>query len=296
MCFRGLAECQTKLNVAFQLSGVKSALASVAGVVELEKSELDRALGEGGVQVEHVVAGVVVMLVASAPGGLAVVPGVCEGCHRLGLLRVQRLEEGRADHLAVVADPAAVKGEGVGEEAFVAGHDVGEVSEGLRGVAVGPDVNVDPAAPGGVALGPGLAQPADQALQEVHVLVAEDRGDHLALFGVRPLDADVPAEFPFAVLRVPGAPGAVAVPVGGVFPAAGAEVLGGELRGVLPGDAVHLNLDPDGLVLHLVDLAFCAFVHGLDLRFVFPFGSVLITLNRRYIKTIRRHIVHNHFA
>lgn len=60
MCFRGLAECQAKLNVAFQLSGVKSALSGFGGVVELEKSELNRALGEGRVEVEHMVTAAVI--------------------------------------------------------------------------------------------------------------------------------------------------------------------------------------------------------------------------------------------
>ena len=48
------AKREAKLNVGLELPCVDSALAVRCGVVELEKSELDRALREGGVQVEHV--------------------------------------------------------------------------------------------------------------------------------------------------------------------------------------------------------------------------------------------------
>ena len=156
----------------------------------------------------------------------------------------------------------------------MARHNVGQVSKRLRGVAVSSDVNVNSAAPGGVALGSRLAQPANQPLQEFHVLVAEDRSDQLAFFVVRALDADVPGEFPLAALGVPGAPSAVPVAVSGVFAVASAEVLGSRFCGVLAGDVVHLNLDPDGLVLHLDDLAFGAFVHGRDLRLCFSLSVV----------------------
>ena len=90
-------------------------------------------------------------------------------------------------------------------------HDVCKVAQRLRGVSLGPDVNVNSAAAGSVALGSGSAQAADELLQGVHVGVGEDRGDHLALLAVRPRDAAVPLEFPLAAVRVPRAPRAVAV-------------------------------------------------------------------------------------
>ena len=264
-----LAQGQAKLDVAFELPGVKAILPSVCRGVKLEKPKLDRALRKGGVEVEHVVARVVVMLVPAAPGGLGVVPDVRKGCHRFGLALVELPEEVRVDRLAVVAVPVAVsrQPQGVDQELLMAGHDVGQVSQRLRRVAVGSDVDVDPAAPVGIAFGSGLTKLADQALQKLHVLVPEDRGNQFALLGFRPLNTDVPGKFPLAALGVPGAPGPVAVAVGGVLAATGAEVLGGSLGGVLAGDVVHFNLDPDGLVLHLADLAFGAFVHGRDLRF-----------------------------
>ena len=146
-------------------------------------------------------------------------------------------------------------------------HDVGEVPKRLRRVALGSDVDVNSAPAGGVALRARLAQPAAKLLQEFNVAVAEDRGDHLALFAVRTLDADVPLEFPLAARAVPGAPGVVAVAVGGVLVSAGSEELGGELGGRLAGDAVHLDLDADCLALEVLDLLFGLVRHCCILRF-----------------------------
>ena len=169
----------------------------------------------------------------------------------------------------------------------------------LGGVAFGPDVDVDPAASGVVALGSGLAQPPYQFLQGLHVGVGEDGGDHLALFAVRPIDAHVPLELPLAALGIPGRPGVVPVAVGGVLEPPGAEELGGELGGGVAGNAVHLHLNPDGLLFHLGDLVFHFLVHGADLRFcvsggVFPpFGVPIFALNGDNSKIIRNVIYTN---
>ena len=208
-------------------------------------------------------------LVAPAVAG---VPNLGKVGHCGGLLPVQLVQKGGVHRFAVVAHPAPVEVEGVRQEAFMAGHDVGQVPQALRGVALGSDVDVDSAAPGGVALGPGLAQVPDQPLEEVHVGVGQDRGDHLALLAVRPVNADVLLEFPLAALGVPGGPGAVAVPAGGVLVAAGSEELGGQPCGLAPLDAVHLDLNPDGLLFHLGDPVHQLLVHFVVLRFLcFPF-------------------------
>ena len=49
-----LAQGQAKLDVAFELSGMKAVLLAACGGIELEKSEFHRAFGEGGVEVQHV--------------------------------------------------------------------------------------------------------------------------------------------------------------------------------------------------------------------------------------------------
>ena len=118
-------------------------LLAALGCVELEKPEFNRSLCEGGVEVKHVVAAVVVVLCPAVIRTVSLVPDVGELCHRVGLFAVQLLEEGRVDRAAIVVHAAAVQPKGCGEELFVACHDVGEVAEGLRRVAVGSDVDVN---------------------------------------------------------------------------------------------------------------------------------------------------------
>ena len=137
-----LAECQAKLDVAFQLSGVKAVELAIGGCVELEKPEFHRALGESGVEVKHVIAASVVVLASAVAFALAGVPDVCKLRHGLRLLLVDRLEESLVNRSAVAAYPVFVQGQGILQKAFVAGHDVGEVSEGMRCVAFCSDVNV----------------------------------------------------------------------------------------------------------------------------------------------------------
>ena len=262
---RHLAEREAKLNVALELPCVDAALAPGGRLVELEEPELNGALGKGGMVVEHMVAAVVVVLCPAVVCALARVPDVGEACHRLRLLRIDHPQEVRVDRPAVAADAAAVQLEGVGDQTLVARHDVRQVAERLRRVAVRSNVDVDSAAPAGVTLRAVVAKLAAKLLQGLDVLVVEDRGDQFALFAVRSLDADVSLEFPLAAGGIPSAPAIVTVAVGGVFPAACPEELGGQLRCSLAGDVVHFNLNADGLIFHLVDLVGGAFVHGLCL-------------------------------
>ena len=175
------------------------------GGVELEKAKLDRSLGKGGVEVEHMVAALIVVGAAAAPTpAVAGVPYLREISHRIGFLPVQFFQEGGVYHFAIPANPSPVKVQRIRQEAFVAGHDVCKVSEGFRVVTFGADVDVDAAAACRVAPGPGPAEPSNQFLEGVHVRVGEDWGDHFTLFTVRPRDADIPLKFPLAALCVPG--------------------------------------------------------------------------------------------
>jgi len=273
-----LAQCEAKLNIALQLACVEAVLLAVRRLVELEEAELDRALGEGGVEVKHMVAAVVVVLASAVGGSVAGVPHIGKVGHGAGLFAVDLGKEVGVDRAAVAADSAGINVEGGGQKAFVAGHDVDQVAEGLRGVAFGTDVDVYSAASGGIALGSGLPQFADQLLQKLHVRVGEDRRDHFALFSVGAVNADILLEFPFPALGIPSTPGAVAVAAGGVAVVVGAEEGGGQLGGCAPLDVVHLDLDPDGLLFHFLNLSCYLCVHAVFLRFlcVFPFGSTHI--------------------
>lgn len=190
---------------------------------------------------------VVVVLAAAVVGVVAFVPAVCEALHGLGLLPVDPGQEVGVDHLAVVSGASLVNLDGPPDLGFMCGHDVYQVTQGLGVVvpAVQPleaDVNVHSAASGGAALHSGVAEGPQEFLEVFHVRVGQDRGDQFTLFVVRSADAHVPLEFPFPALRVPGAPGHVAVPACGVFVPAGSEKVCGNLGCLLAGDVVSLDL------------------------------------------------------
>ena len=129
-------------------------------------------------------------------------------------------------------------------------HDVCQVAERLSGMTVGTDVNVHTATAGGVALGTGGAQSTADSLEELNILVAEDRSYHFAFVSIIASDGNVALEFPFTALSVPAAPCVVAIAEGGILNAGGSKYTGGNLGGILTGDVVHFYLNPDGLRLH----------------------------------------------
>ena len=253
MYFRGLAECQAKLDVALEFSGVKAVLLVSFRVCKLEEAELDGPLCESCVEVEHVVAAAVVVC-ASAIVAEGRVPNLRKLAHRGGLCSVQLSQKGGVDRFAVTAESVGVNVDCPCEEVLVARHDVGEVPQCLRRVAVCSNVDVHPAAAGGVALRARLAEASAKFLKGLDVLVAEDGRYQLRPLVVVPCDnADVPLEFPLAPLSVPCAPGEVSVPAGRVLVAARAEEFGGDPRRLPAGDAVHLDLHPDGVRLHALN-------------------------------------------
>ena len=185
-----------------------------------------------------------------------------------------------------------VKCKALGQEALVACHDVGKGSQGLRCVPLRSDVDVDSASSGGIALRSGFSEPSYQFLQKFDVCVGQDRGDQFALLAVGSDDADILLEFPFSSICVPGAPGFVTVASCGVLVSAGSKKLCGKACCLLAGDVVHLDLDPDGLLLHFLNLSGKFIVHGVCLRFffVFPFGVCIFPYYRLNSKSYRRHI------
>lgn len=267
-------------------------------LIELKESKLDRPFGEGGVEVEHMVAAVVVMLVSAVACAVAGVPDVRKLRHCLGLPAVDLGEEVGVYRAAVAAHAAAVELQSFCDQAFVACHDVGEVPKALRRVPLGSDVDVYSASSGGITLGTSVSELSAKLLQGFDVPVGQDRGDQFAFLLVRSRNGNVLLEFPFAPIRIPSRPGAVPVAVGSVLISACAEVGGGNLRCLLAGDAVHFDLNPDGLVLHLCNLPCCFLVHSKILRFsasrlcVFPFGVHIFALKEDNSKLIPRYILH----
>lgn len=105
-------------------------------------------------------------------------------------------------------------------------HDVGKVAQALRRVSLRPDVDVDTASSGGVALGACVSELPAKLLQGFDVAVGQDRGDQFAFLLVRPCDGNILLEFPLAPIRIPSRPGAVPVAAGSVLVSACAEVGG----------------------------------------------------------------------
>ena len=286
-----LAECEAKLNVTLQLSCMDASLALRCRLIELEEPELDGALREGRMVVEHMVAAVVVVLRPAVARSLRGVPNVRKLAHGLRLLAVDRLQEVRVHRAAVPVHAVSVELQRLCNQAFVACHDVGKVAERLRRVAVRTDVDVDSASPAGIALCACVSKLSAKFLKGFDIAVGKDRRDHLTFFIVRSADGNVPLEFPLATFAVPSRPGVVPVAACCVLVSACSEEVGGNLRCLAPLDAVHLDLDPDGLVLHLGNLSLCLCVHGVCLleilcfpRVSFPSVCLYITLKHTYIK------------
>lgn len=263
-----LGKCKAKLDVTLKLSCMDAASALCGRLIELEEPELDRAFSEGGVEVEHMVAAVIVVVAPAVACAVAGVPDVRKVCHRAGLLAVDLLQKPWVYRAAIAAHAAPVEFQCLSNQAFVARHDVGKVPKALRRVSLRPDVDVDPAPSGGVALGSSVSKLSAKLLQGFNVPVGQDRSDQFAFLLIRPCDGNVLLEFPLAPLCVPSRPGAVAVAACGVLVPVGSEELCGNLGCLLAGNAVHLNLDPDGLVFHLCDLPCCFLVHGESSVFV----------------------------
>src|SRR5699024_4559596 len=138
-------------------------------------------------------------------------------------------------------------------------HNIGKVPKALRRVPLRSDVDVNSTATAGVAFRSGVPKLPAKLLQGFDVTVGQDRGDQFAFLFFRPRNGSVLLEFPLASLTVPCAPSAVPVAAGSVLISACAEVGGGNLHSLLPGDVIHLHLDPNRLCFHLCNLPCCFF-------------------------------------
>ena len=104
-----LAQGQAKLDVTLELSCVDAAPALCGRLIELEEPELDRTLGKGSMEVQHMVAAVVVVVTPAVACAVAGVPDVRKLCHRLGLSAVDLGEKVGVYRAAVAAHAAAVE-------------------------------------------------------------------------------------------------------------------------------------------------------------------------------------------
>lgn len=160
-----MSDGQAELYVCLDFPGVER---------PVEKPELDGPFGKGGMQVQPVVAGAVVMVSPSI--GCFLIPEVGDAVQRVRLSPVEVLQEGGVRLPAVPAFPRGVDLEGTVNHVFLACHDVHQVPQGLCREPFSPDMDVDAA--GLVGKGTGFAEHPHQFLQLRDVFVGKDGADH----------------------------------------------------------------------------------------------------------------------
>ena len=228
---------------------------SVGVECAVEGAELDgvrRALrGEGGVEVEQVVAAGVVVRPGTLPpvGATAAavpVPELCQLLEGVGLLAVDRREEAGLYGLAPAVAPRRVNAQRLCQQVFLGVDDVDQPPQAGRGVLPEADVYVDTAG----VVGTRPRRPDSLGDREYHrdVLPAAHRADHL---GAGVGDRAVALDRPVPPVRHGHTP---VVEVPPPVDSGRAEVGGDGLGGTLPPEAVGFELDTESLGTHGVFL------------------------------------------
>ena len=172
----------------------------------LEPAELHRAPVPDVVQVDPVVAAVVVVL------GLAVVVAVPDAVELVLAARAMlfdALDKLVADRPGVAIEPVAADAEGVENQRLLLVDDLGQVTQVPAVEGRGVDMDVDAAL--AVDLASGAADGPDHLLQLRDVVVAEHRADHLGpQMGRDAGQGRVPHHLPDAAAQVLDLPGVVA--------------------------------------------------------------------------------------
>lgn len=161
---RLMGNCQTQLDVAFDLPGVEGGI---------EHPKLNGSLAEHAVQIQRVIPGVVVM---DIPPGIAVVPQGLKLSHGLGVLQVHILQKTQVC-LLTIALPVDLHIQRLVQQILLGRHDIDDVAQGLGIVPGRVHVDVDSAAV--VYSGSAPAQLPHQLLDRLDVLILADGRYHL---------------------------------------------------------------------------------------------------------------------
>ena len=203
------------------------------------------------------VSGRVVVLVVNGPAVTVIcgaVPDTLSGFFAFLATGLHGLEEFGRDFVA----PSVLSGtnlEGFVEQILSAGGEVQQSGQAFGGM-IGT-INMDMDAAGSICHGSCLDQLPDDVLKILNVFVLKDGGDDLAgVVGTRALDSAVALDLAVDAAIAHGLPSA-ALAIGGTVDlvvctkvaGSGAEVVGDNLGGVLPGDAGQLDFDSEVLVL-----------------------------------------------
>ncbi|TCN83986.1 hypothetical protein EDC91_11379 [Shewanella fodinae] len=205
----------------------------------LEPAELYRAPVPDVVQVDPVVAAVVVVL------GLAVVVAVPDAVELVlgaGAMLFDALDQFVTDRPGVAVEPVAADAEGVENQRLLLVDDLGQVTQVPAVEGRGVDMDVDAAL--AVDLAPGAADGPDHLLQLRDVVVAEHRADHLGpQMGRDAGQGGVPHHLPDAAAQVLDLPGVIAAGDSDMADCAAHHRVDGP-GDLFPGAFYGLDLDP----------------------------------------------------
>ncbi|TCS77632.1 hypothetical protein EDC37_11433 [Pectinatus cerevisiiphilus] len=260
-----MRNCQAKLDVGFYLAGMGCAV---------EKPKLDCPLGESRMQVQPMIAGAVVMLIASA--GILAIPDVGQFRHGSRFLLVDDSQKIRI-RLFAVTQPIAVNFQGSVKDVLFAGDNVHDVPQGLRREAFRADMDMNAA--GTVGKSPFLSELPHQFLHIFNILVMKDWADHLSFviisgadflpikgFFLRP-DTGIPHGLPSPALAIRGFMSVISP---ADVSAVGAEISGNGFHCLRARNPREFHLNTECLCFHVP--------HPRFRLLCFPFRYVYISL------------------
>ena len=227
-----------QLDVGLDFARVKCAV---------EGPELNGALLEHTVQVQQVVAALVVMLVGAVFPILVGVPKPGEFLGAGRAAAVQGLKEVLVDRKAPSRPAFRANPEGLGQKVLLGVDQVDQVPQGFGRVCTQTNVHVDAA--GRVSVCPGGPQCPHAGLHSFDVFPPANGADEFCALVARPGDACVADQLPPPPVRRGDLPSVVRAPdvsEGRAF----TEGFRDHLRGPLSRDAVHFYLDTERLVFH----------------------------------------------
>ena len=213
---RLMGDGEAKLDIGFDLTGMKGGV---------EHTEFYRAFGEHTVQIQRMVAAIVVVNIPSAS---AVVPKLFHFLHRPGTLVVEFLQKSCVRFLAVML-PVYLYLQGFVQQILLGCHDIHNVAERLRGMGGGVHMDMD--ATGFIYPCTACAELPHKLLYGFDILISADGRDELhrivpsgcSVVSAPAADGGIADHLPLPVLGIPHSVG--------VVPAAHMGCIGAEVSG-----------------------------------------------------------------
>jgi hypothetical protein len=244
----GLAYAALSLGIVANTKAhydISSNLASVEGTIE--NSKFYGALREEAMQIQTVVAAIVIVAALIIFGMFAIVPSLLASSLVSKALTIESLDGGGAKLLAI-ALTMRINLDSLIDDILIRTHKVNQVLDLLDCVVKRTNVNVNAATMSCVRLCTSLRKKADKLLQIVHIIISKNRGNKFALGGgARGNYGRIVHTFPLATLLIASIPSIIAATlVTGLC----TEVARNNFCAVLTADAAHFNFYAKGLIQH----------------------------------------------